>query len=182
MKEQDKSSIRKLSEEEISNLPNKEFKIMIISSVQLLSSVWFFETLWTTARQASLSITNFQSLRKLMSIESMMPSNHLTLCHPLLLLPSIFPSIRVFSNESALLIRWPNYWTSSFFINLSNEHPELISFRMDLLDLLCVLIYLLVLIDSTYLFLMMTLIRRYDCDHHLKMWKSMCWKVNERAP
>ena len=108
------------------------------SSVQSLSSVWLFVTPWTTARQASLSITNSRSLPKLMSIESVMPSNHLILCHPLLLLPSIFPSIRVFSNESALLIRWPKYWSFSFSISPSNEHPGLISFRMDWLDLLAV--------------------------------------------
>ena len=108
------------------------------SSVQSLSSVWLFVTPWTTARQASLSITNSRSLPKLMSIESVMPSNHLILCHPLLLLPSIFPSIRVFSNESALLIRWPKYWSFSFSISPSNEHPGLISFRMDWLDLLTV--------------------------------------------
>jgi len=92
-------------------------------------------TPWTTARQASLCITNSRSLPKLMSIESMMPSNHLILCHPLLLLPSIFPSIRVFSNESALCIRWPKYWRFSFNISPSNEHSGLISFRMDWLDL-----------------------------------------------
>ena len=94
-------------------------------------------TPWTAARQASLSITNSQSPPKLMSIESVMPSNHLILCHPLLL-PSIFPSIRVFSNESALCIRWPKYWNFSFNISPSNEHPGLISFRMDWLDLLAV--------------------------------------------
>jgi len=93
---------------------------------------------WTAAHQASLSITNSQSLLKLMSTESVMPSNHLFLCPPLLLLPSIFPSIRVFSNESALLIRWPKYWSLSFNICPSNEHPGLISFRMDWLDLLSV--------------------------------------------
>ena len=92
----------------------------------------------TAASQASLSITNSQSLLKLMSIESVMPSNHLILCHSLLLLPSIFPSIRVFSNESALHIRWPKYWSFSFNISPSNEHPGLISFRMDWLDLLAV--------------------------------------------
>ena len=86
---------------------------LIFSSVHLLSHVWLFATPWTTARQASLSITNSQSLPKLMSIESVMPSNHLILCHPLLLLPSVFPSIRVFSNESALPIRWPKYWNSA---------------------------------------------------------------------
>ena len=95
-------------------------------------------TPWTAARQASLSITNSRSLPKLMSIESVMPSNHLILCCPLLLLPSIFPSIRVFSNESALHIRWPNYWSFSFNISPSNEHPGLTSFRMDWLDLLAV--------------------------------------------
>ena len=93
---------------------------------------------WTAARQASLSITNSRSLLKLMSIESVMPSNHLILCQPLLLLPSIFPSIRVFSNEPTLHVRWPKYWSFSFSISLSNEHPGLISFRMDWLDLLAV--------------------------------------------
>ena len=102
-----------------------------LSSVQSLSHVWLFETPWTAACQASLSITNSQSLFKLMSIESVMPSHHLILCHPLLLLPSIFPSIRVFSDESALHIRWPKYWSFSFNISPSNEHPGLISFRMD---------------------------------------------------
>ena len=95
-------------------------------------------TTWTTARQASLSFTIFWSLLKLMSIESVMPSNHLTLCRPLLLLPSIFPSIRVFSNESALLIRWPKYWSFSFSISPSNEYSGLISFRMDCFDLFAV--------------------------------------------
>ena len=108
------------------------------SSVQWLSHVQLFATPWTAACQASLSITNSQSLLKLMSIESVMPSNHLILCHPLQLLPSIFPSIRVFSNESALHIRWPKYWSFSFSISLSKEHPGLISFRMDWLDLLAV--------------------------------------------
>ena len=96
------------------------------------------ETPWTAAHQASLSITNSQSLSKLMSIESVIPSNHLNLCRPLLLLPSIFPSIRVFSNESALPIRWPKYWSFSFSISPSNEYSGLISFRMDWLDLLAV--------------------------------------------
>ena len=109
-----------------------------MSSVQLLSHVWLFVTPWTAARQASLSITNSQSLLKLMSIESVMPSNHLILCHPLLLLPSIFPSIRVFSNKSALCIRWSKYWRFSFSINPSNEHSGPISFRMDWWDLLVV--------------------------------------------
>ena len=95
-------------------------------------------TPWTEARQASLSITNSLSLLKLMPIESMIPSNHLILCHPLLLPPSIFPIIRVFSNESALRIRWPKYWSLSCSISLSNEYSGLISFRMDWLDLLAV--------------------------------------------
>ena len=101
------------------------------SSVQFLSSVWLFVTPGTAAPQASLSITNSCSLPKLMSIELLIPSNYLILCHPLLLLPSIFPSIGVFSNESALHIRWPKYWSFSFNISPSNEHPGLISFRMD---------------------------------------------------
>ena len=109
-----------------------------ISSVQSLSCVQLFVTPWTAVRQASLSITNSWSLLKLMSIESVMPSNHLILCGPLLLLPSIFPSIRVFSNESALWSRWPKYWSFSFNIGPSNEHPGLIYFRMHWLDLLAV--------------------------------------------
>jgi len=114
------------------------FSIHKFNSVQLLSRVQLFATPWTAACQASLSITNSWSLPKLISIESVMPSNHLIFCHPLLLLPSIFPSIRVFSNESALCIRWPKYWSFSFNISPSNEHPGLISFRMDWLDLLAV--------------------------------------------
>ena len=110
----------------------------IFTSVQLLSRVWLFATPWIVARQASLSITNSRSPHKPMSIESVIPSNHLILCHPLLLLPSIFPSIRVFSNESALYIRWRKYWSFSFNISPSDEHPGLISFRMDWLDLLAV--------------------------------------------
>ena len=110
----------------------------IFSSVQSLSHVRLFVTPWTAACQASLSITNSQSLLKLMSIELVMPSNHLILCHPLLLLPSIPPSIRVFSNVSALCIRWPKYWSFSFNISPSDEHPGLISFRIDWLDLLAV--------------------------------------------
>ena len=107
-------------------------------SVQSLSHVQLFVTPWTAARQGSLSITNSQSLLKLMSIGSMMTYNYLILCCPLLLLPSIFPSIRVFSNESVLHIRWPKYWSSSFNINSSNQYSGLISFRVDLLDLLAV--------------------------------------------
>ena len=106
------------------------------SSVQSLSRVWLFVTPWTAAHHAFLSITNSRNLPKLKSIESVMPSNHLILCRPLLLLPSIFPSIKIFSNESALHISWPKYWSFSFNISPSNEHPGLISFRMDWLDLL----------------------------------------------
>ena len=106
------------------------------SSVQWLSPVWLFATPWTAVRQASLSITNSWCLFKLMSIESVTPSNRLILCHPLLLLPSIFPNIRVFSNESALRFRWPKYWSFGFSISPSNEHPGLISFRMDWLEFL----------------------------------------------
>ena len=108
------------------------------SSVQSLGHVRLFATPWTAARQASLSITNSWSSPKLMSIESVMPSNHLIFCRPLLLLPSVFPSIRVFSNESALRIRWPKYWSFSFNISPSSEHPGLICFRMDWVDLLAV--------------------------------------------
>ena len=108
------------------------------SSVQLLSCVRLFETPWIAARQASLSITISQSSLRLTSIESVMPSSHLILCRPLLLLPPIPPSIRVFSNESNLLMRWPKYWNFSLSISPSNEHPGLISFRMDWLDLLAV--------------------------------------------
>ena len=110
----------------------------MINSVQLLNYVQLFAIAWTAAHQASLSITNSQSLLKLLPIESVMPSNHLILCHPLLLLPSIFPSIRVFPNESALRIRWPNYGSFSFSIGPSNEYSGLISFRMNWLDLLTV--------------------------------------------
>ena len=112
----------------------------VLSTVQLswLSRVQLFATPWKAARQASLSITTSQTLLKLLSIESVMPSNHLILCRPLLLPPSIFPSIRVFSNESVLCIRWPKYWSFSFSMSPSNEHPGLISFRMDWFDLLAV--------------------------------------------
>ena len=111
---------------------------VLFSSVQSLSRVRLFATPWITANQASLSINNSRSLPKLMSIESVMPSNYLILCRPLLLLPSIFPSIRVLSNESVLHIRWPKYWSFSFNIRPSNEYSGLISFRMDWLDFLAV--------------------------------------------
>ena len=115
-----------------------KFYIPLFSSIQLLSCVRLFVTPWPAACQASLSITNSWSLLKLMSIESVMPSNHLVLCHPLLLLTSIFPSIRVFSNESVFRIRWPKYWSFSFNIGPFNENSGLISFRMNWLDLLAV--------------------------------------------
>ena len=118
--------------------PNERPLHTYFSSVQLLSHVWLFVTPWTTACQASQSITNSKSLPKLMSIELVMPYSHLILCCPLLLLPSIFPSIRVFSNESALRIKCPKYWSFNFNISPSNEHPGLISFKMDWLDLLVV--------------------------------------------
>ena len=108
------------------------------SSVQLLSHVQLFATPWTAALQASLSITNSRSLLKLMSIESVMPSNHLIFCRPLLLPPSIFPNIKIFSNESVLCVRWSKYWSFSFSISPSNEYSGLISFRMDWLDLVAV--------------------------------------------
>ena len=111
---------------------------MKISSVWLLSHAWLFATPWTTESQASLSITNSWSSPKSMSIESVMPSNHLVLCGPLLLLPTIFSSIRVFSNESTLHMRWPEYWSFSLSIIPSNEHPGLSSSRMDWLDLLAI--------------------------------------------
>ena len=117
---------------------NNFYKITSVSPVQSLSCIWLFATPWTAAHQASLSVTNLQSLLKLMSIELVMPSNHLILCHPLLLLPSIFPSIRVFSCESVLCIRWPKCWSFSFSISPSNEYSGLISFRLDWLDLLAV--------------------------------------------
>ena len=123
----------------------RPFSILVVtsrvyqfSSVQLLSRVRLFATPWTVAHQASLSITISPSLLRLTSIESVMPSNHLILCRPLLLLPSIFPGIRVFSSESALRIRWPKYWSFSFNISPSNEYSGLISFRMDWLYLLAV--------------------------------------------
>ena len=110
----------------------------LYSSVQSLSRVWLFATPWTAARQASLSTANSWSLLKLISIKLMMPFKHLILCHPLLLLPATFPSIRVFSNESVLHIRWPKYWSFSFNIGPSNEYSGLISFRIDSFDLLAV--------------------------------------------
>ena len=117
----------------VNDIPQHSF-----SSVQSLSPVWLFVTPWITPRQASLSITNSWSLLKLMSSVSVMPSKHLILCCPLLFPPSIFPSIRIFSSESALHIRWPKYWSFSFSIHPSNEHSGLIFFRIDWLDLLLI--------------------------------------------
>ena len=116
----------------------KTIFVVVVVVFQSLSRVWLFATSWTAARQASLSFAISPNLLKLMSIELVMPSNHLVLCCPLLLLPSIFPSIRVFSNESALHIRWPKFWRFSFSISLSNEYSGLISFRIDRFDLLAV--------------------------------------------
>ena len=121
------------------NQESRWFLPVQFSSVQLLSCVQLFATPWTAAHQASLSITNYQSLLKLMSTESVVLSNHLILCHPLLLLTSSFPIIMVFSNESVLYIRWPKYWSFSFSISPSNEYSGLISLRMDWLDLWCLL-------------------------------------------
>ena len=118
--------------------PSRWVSSVQFSSVQSFSRVWLFATPWIAARQVSLSITNSQSLLKLMCIKSVMPSSHLILCRPLLLLPPILPSFRVFSNESTLRMRWPKYWSFSFSIIPSNEHPGLISFRMDWLDLLAI--------------------------------------------
>ena len=119
-------------------MTNSEIDLCQFSSIQSLSHVQLFVTPWTAARQASLSITNSQSLLKLMSITLVMPSSHVILCHPLLLPLSIFPSIRGFSNESVLPIMWPKYWSFTFSISPSNDYSELISFRMDWLDLLAV--------------------------------------------
>ena len=113
-------------------------KCLVHKCCSVLSCIWLFVIPWTTAHQGSLSFTNSCSLLKLMSIESIMPSNHLILCHPLHLWPSIFPSIRVFSNELALPIRWPNYWSFSFSITPFSEYSRLISFRIDYFDLLSV--------------------------------------------
>ena len=152
------------------------------SSVQSLSSVWLFVTPWTAAHQASLSITNSQSLFKLMSIEAVMPSNHLNLCHPLLL-PSIFPRIRVFSNESALHIRCPKYWSFSFNISPSNEESGLISFRMDWLDFLAVQGTLKSLLQhhsskaSILYSPTLTSIHDYWKNHSLD-YMDLCWQSN----
>ena len=160
------------------------------SSVQSLSHVQLFATPWTAARQASLSITNSQSPPKPMSIELVMPSTHLILCRPLLL-PSIFPSIRVFSNELALHIRWPKYWNFSFNISPTEEHPGLISFRMDWLDLLAVQETLKsflqhhsskasILQCSAFFIIQLTSIQDYWKNHNLN-WMDICWQSNVSA-
>ena len=133
-----KKNKKKYVTESLRCIPETNTILLIISSVQLLSRIQLFATPWTAACQASLSITNSRSLPKVMSSESVMSSNHLILCCPLLLLPSIFPSIRVFSNESVLCIRWPKFWSFNFNISPSKEYSGLISFRMDWLDLLAV--------------------------------------------
>ena len=136
-KKQLRLKLKSLSLQVTGSWGNSDF-LLKFSSVQLLSCVRLFATPWIAAGQASLSITNSRSPPKPMSIESVMSSNHPILCHPLPLLPSIFPSIRVFSNDSALRMRWPKYWSFSFIVSPSNEQPGLISFRMDWLDLLAV--------------------------------------------
>ena len=143
------------------------------SSVQLLSRVWLFATPWTAACQASLSITNSCSPPKPMSIESVMPSNHLILCHPLLLLISIFPSIRVFSNESALRIRWPKYWSFSFNISPTNEHPGLI-FRMDWLDVIFKKLFYIVA-SVSYWLPITQLVKNPPAMQETSVW-FLCWK------
>ena len=164
----------------------------MFSSVQSLSRVLLFVTPWTAAPQASLSITNSWSPPRPMSIESMMPSNHLILFRPFLLLPSIFPSIRVFSNESALRIRWPKYWSFSFSISPSNEHPGLISFRMDWLNLLAVQGTLqessptpqLKSINSSMLSFLYSSTITSIHDHwknHSLDWMDLCWQSNVSA-
>ena len=159
-----------------------------VSSVQSLSCAQFFVTPRITAGQASLSITNSQSLPKPTSIESVMPPNHRILCHPLLLLPSIFPSIRVFSNESALCIRWPKCWSFSFNISPSNEHPGLVSFRMDWLDLLAVQGTLKslfqhhsskasILLCSAFFIVQLPFIHDHWKNYSLD-WTNLCWHSN----
>ena len=166
---------------------------MLVQSVHQLSRVQLFVTPWTTARQASLSITNSQSLLILMSIESVMPSNPLILCRPLLLLASIFPSIRVFSKESALHIRWPKYWSFSFNISPSNEHPGLMSFTMDWLDLLAVQGTLKSLLQhhsskasilrlSAFFIVLLSLTSIHDhWKNHSLDQMDLCWQINVSA-
>ena len=163
----------------------------MFSLVQSLSHVRLFATPWTAAYQASLSITNSQNLLKLMSIESVMPSNHLILCRPFLLLPPVPPSIRVFSNESTLCMRWPKYWSFSFSISPSNEHSGLISFRMDWLDLLVVQGTLKSLIQHhsskasilwhLAFFIVPTLTSIHDHWKNHSLETDLCWQSNVSA-
>ena len=157
--------------------------LSLSSSVQLLSRVRLFATPWITAHQASLSITNSQSSLRLTSIESVMPSSHLTLCRPLLLLPPIPPSIRVFSNELNLCMRWPKYWSFSFSISPSNEHLGLISFRMDWLGLLAVQGLSRVFSNTTvqkHQFLVLSFLHSPTLTSIHDHWKnhSLCWQSN----
>ena len=172
--------------------PSLQHASLTFSSVQSLSCVRLFATQGTATRQVSLSITNSQSLPKLMSIELVMPSNHLILCRLLLLLPSIFPSIRVFSNESVLHIRWPKYWSFSFNISPSNEHSGLISFRMDWLALLAVQGTLKSLLQQTQFKSINSSALSFLCsstltsihDHwknHSLDWTDLCWQSNVSA-
>ena len=167
------------------------WSIIQYQSVQLLNRVWLFVTPWTAARQASLSITNSRSPPKPMSIKSVMPSNHLILCRPLLLLPSIFPSIKVFANESVLHIRWPKYWSFSFNISPSNEYSGLISFRIDWLDVLSIqetLKHLLqhhrskasILGAQLSLWPTLTSIHDYWKNHSFE-YTDLCWQSNVSA-
>ena len=157
------------------------------SSVQLLSHVQLFVTPWTAARQASLSITNSQSSLKLMSIESVMPSSHLILCRLLLLLPSTFPSIKVFSNESVLHTKWPNYWSFSFSISPSNEYSGLISFRTDWFDLLAVQEILKSLFQhhsskaSKWKEMKGKWIRKKEMKLFVCRWHDWLWRKSDRA-
>ena len=156
------------------------------SSVQSLSRVRLFATPWIEAHQASLSITNSRSLLKLMPIKSVMPSNHLILCRPLLLLPSIFPSIRVFSNESALHISWPKDWSFNFNISPSNEHSGWISFRMDWLDLLAVQRTFKSLLQQSSLNSLLTVQKHQffgtqlspQSDSHIHTWDYLYFTIN----
>ena len=147
-------------------------RFIISCSVQSLSRVQLFETPWAAACQASLSVTNSRSLLKLISIHSVLPSNHLILCRPLLFLPSVFPSIRVFSNESALGIRWPKYWSFSFSISPANEHSGLISFRMDWLNLLAVQGTLKSLLQQTVNSLVLSLLHSPTLTSIHDHWKN----------
>ena len=181
-----------LAQDEFSIRVSPKDRQLTFSSVQLLSCVQLFATPWTAALQAPLSITNFWSLLKLISIEPVRPSNRLILCHPLLLPPSIFPSIRVFSSESFLCIRWPKYWSFSFSISPSNEYSGLIFFRMDLLDLLPVQRTLRNLLQHhsskasilqfSAFFIVSTLTSIHDSwKNHSLDYMDLCWQSNISA-